>query len=58
VEGQVNYAKLLEMNSFFTLHSFSEVAKHRICQVNFGKLLEMLQAALFFFFVCDGLLAF
>jgi hypothetical protein len=23
----VNYAKLLEMNSFFTLHSFLEVAK-------------------------------
>jgi hypothetical protein len=23
----VNYAKLLEVNSFFTLHSFSEVGK-------------------------------
>jgi hypothetical protein len=25
----VNYAKLLEMNSFFTLHSFLEVGKTR-----------------------------
>jgi hypothetical protein len=40
----VNYAKLLEMNFFFTLHSFLEVGKHKICQVNFGKLLEMLLA--------------
>jgi hypothetical protein len=38
----VNYDKLLEMNSFFTLHSFLEVGKTQDLQVNFVKLLEML----------------
>jgi hypothetical protein len=37
----MNYAKLLEMNSFFTWHTFLEVGKkHKFCQVKFGKLLE------------------
>jgi hypothetical protein len=27
------------MSSFFTWHIFLEVGKHKICQVNFGKLL-------------------
>jgi hypothetical protein len=37
----VNYAKVLEMNSLFTWHIFLKIAKHKICLVKFGKLLEM-----------------
>jgi hypothetical protein len=32
----------MEMNSFLTWHIFLEVDKTQICQVKFGKLLEML----------------
>jgi hypothetical protein len=42
----VNYAKLLEMNSFFTLHIFLEVGKTQDLQVKFGKLLEMLSVSI------------
>jgi hypothetical protein len=38
---QVDYAKLLEMDSFFTWHIFYKLAKHKISQVKFGKLLEL-----------------
>jgi hypothetical protein len=44
----VNYAKLLEMDSFLLGISFYKLAKHKICQVNFGKLLELLLPLLFF----------
>jgi hypothetical protein len=37
----VNYAKLLETNFFLLGISFYKLAKHKICQVKFGKLLEL-----------------
>jgi hypothetical protein len=36
----VNYAKLLEMNSFFTLHSFLEVGKTQDLPSKFWQTLE------------------
>jgi hypothetical protein len=39
---QVDYAKLLEMNSFLLGMSFYKLAKHKIYKVKFGKLLELL----------------
>jgi hypothetical protein len=36
----VNYAKLLEMNSFFTLHSFLEVGKTQDFPIKFWQTLE------------------
>jgi hypothetical protein len=37
----------LEMNSFLLVISFYKLTKHKICQVKFGKLLEMFYRLLF-----------
>jgi hypothetical protein len=47
----VNYAKLLEMNSFFTLHSFLEVGKTQDLPSKFWI------SALMCYFLCYFLLA-
>jgi hypothetical protein len=39
---QVDYAKLLEMDFFFPDISFYKLAKHKIFQVKYGTLLELL----------------
>jgi hypothetical protein len=38
----MDYAKLLEMNSFFTWHIFLQVGKTQDLSRKFGKLLELL----------------
>jgi hypothetical protein len=39
----VDYAKLLKIDSFLLDICFYKLAKHEICQVKFGKLLELLE---------------
>jgi hypothetical protein len=47
----VNYAKLLEMNSFFTLHSFLEVGKTHDLPSKFWQTLGDAQHLDLFYFV-------